>query len=450
MFLNTLENMAMLVNTNMFIDWFEFDFPDPKNLDEDYTLQHIISNLAHELITIQWNTVTLKHDVFPKLQSIQLQRKSTEEFAKELKLGTLMEKLDNYKSLSEQDALILLEEFLSRGLIYNNEECLETLGNCKELLRDTHCGKIIRIVAQEEDIEESCQEKLGKILSDVIDAMRETDLLNFLSKHQQYFTTPYANIEFNCDLEDVFYDPNTEQVKVLRAIAKNPTHLLKISTDIVSNTQKFNPEVHKQIIDHYIKALTAVTPKLTENSSLILKTFIDLLELPVPDASGLVHFFTRLYKSPILKRALFVKTLVIKNIGVKSEGVNGLMNASQVLLKLLDVDAVGLVEYLPMLLVGYGLVLDNLRGTLETYGNRAGSLLELVTSVMHKLVKVFLPVATKDRKCFELEARHDDYFSLFFFNRKTLRPTPTERHTTPDKILPSKVRARKRSSPTHT
>lgn len=398
MFLNTLENMAMLVDANMFIDWYEFDFPDPRHLDEDYTLQNIISNLAYELITLQWNTVSLKHDVFPKLQSIQLPRKSTEDFAKELKLGTLMEKLDNYKVLSELDALILLEEYLSRGIIYNNEECLETLANCRALLRETQCVKIIKTVGEEEDIEESCQEKLGKVLSDVIDAMTEADLIKFLTNLQEYFTNSYVNIEFNCDLEDVLYDPSTEPIKVLRAVAKNPKQLLQLSNDIVSNTQKFNPEVHKLIIDHYAKALTAFSSIWMNNSSVILKTMNDLLNLPVPESSGLVHFFARLYKTPILTRSFFVKTLVIKNIGEKSDGSSGLLNVSQVLLKILDVDAIGLMEYLPMLLIGYGFVLDKVRGTLETHGENAGSLLDLVTSVVHKLVKVLLPVATKDRK----------------------------------------------------
>lgn len=400
MFLNTLENMTMLIDANMFIAWYEFDFPDPRHLDDEYTLQNIISNLAYELTALQWDTVTIKHDVFSKLQSIQLPRKSTVDFAKELKLGTLMGKLDNYKVLSEPDALTLLEEFILRGMIYNNEECLETLGNCKTMLGKTQCEQIIKIVAEEEDVEESCQEKLGKVLSDVIDSMSETDLHQFLSKQRQYFTTPYVNIDFNCDLEDVFYDPSTDSIKVLRAIAKNPKQLFPMSIEIVSNTQKFNMEIQKEIIDHYVKALTSVLINLSGTSTdLIVKTLNELLDLSVPDTSGLVYFFVKLYKTPILTPTLFVKSIVIQNIVAESsDRVISTMNITQVLLKILDVHVDGLKQFLPMLLVTYGLFLDKLRGALETYGESAASLLDLVTSVLHKLVKVFLPVATEERK----------------------------------------------------
>lgn len=400
MFLNTLENISMLIDANMFIDWYELDFPDPRHLDDEYTLQNIISNLANELSTLQRDTIKIKHDVFQKLQSIQLPRKSTKEFAKDLNLGTLMEKLDNYKILLGQDALMLLEEFLSRGMIYNNEECLETLGNCKALLRPAQCELIIKTVAEEEDVEESCQEKLGQLLSDVIDSMTESDLLQFLSQHRQYLTTFYKNISFNCDLEDVLYDPSTNSLNVLRAIAKNPHQLLPMSIDIITNTQKFNAEIHKQIIGHYTKTLIGVLPHMVEPSSdNLTKTWNDVLDKPFPDSTGLVHFFTQLYSSPILTPSNFVKNLVIQNIATETpDRVNSTMNVTQVLLKALDVDADGLKQFLPMLLVTYGFYLDKLRGALESYGTSASSLLDLVTTVMHKLVKGFLPMATEERK----------------------------------------------------
>ncbi|XP_063704566.1 uncharacterized protein LOC134833986 [Culicoides brevitarsis] len=399
MFLNTLENIAMLIDANMYIDWFEIDFPDPRHLNDEYTLQHIISHLAHSLIDLQWSTVTLKHDVFPKLQSIQTPPQSTEEFAKSMNLGPLMEKLDNHKILSAEDAKILLEEFLSRDMIYNNEECLETLNNCRKMLNVGNCSLIIKKIAEndEEEFEDSCKEKLGEILSEVINSMSETEIYEFLKSQNAYFSKPYVNIEFDVDLDDVLYDSDTEILKILKAVAKNPKQFLSMSRDIVTNSQKFHPDIHKRLMEHYVKVLSVIATKVSETLS-VFKASLNAL-MDISDSAAVGFFFSKVYKCSIFAQKDFVKGFLIENIADTTDGQK-ILNVSQILLKILDNDAVSLAKYLPMLVVAFGFLLDKVRNSLENYGDLASSLLEAVTAVMHRLVKVFLPIATSEQKLF--------------------------------------------------
>uniref|UniRef100_A0A336LRZ9 CSON015372 protein n=1 Tax=Culicoides sonorensis TaxID=179676 RepID=A0A336LRZ9_CULSO len=418
--LNTLENMTMLIDSNIFIDWFEIDFPDPRHLDDEYTLQNMITHSAAELIEIQWKSVSFEHDVFNKLKSIQTPRESAEKFAKELKLGDLIEKLDNYKILEEKDALALFNEFISRGIIYNNEECLDTLMTCKSLIGYDQFEVIIKTVEMEEEIEEICQEKLGAILSDVIDSMKIEDLQKFLIRNASYFSKSYKNITFNCDIEEFCYDISNQSTKFLQIVVKQPKQSLEITSDMIKNTQKFHRDVQTQIIANYFIMLEMLPPIWPQVLNIFMRILNSVISQELPDTKGLVYFFTRLYKTSIISKESFIKDFVVQNIVQKNNesDTHRLMNASQILLSILNLDSNGLSEFLPMLLVGFGLVLDNLRENLARHGNSARALLDTVTTVVYKLVKSFQPIATKDAKSFiQQQLKSVQPLTQFYFQR---------------------------------
>lgn len=434
--LNSLQNNVMSITLNTFLDWVEFDLevalPDGEKVQQ--TLQQVVGEMAYKLTEIINTNECFKHDVLQQLQSISIKPKTEQELVSASTVGEIMIKLDNLAKYNLEKRCIWLNGLLKYDSIFGNLECLNTIYNNIDLIKNDEIKILIlnqKMLTDDQCSEEFDNEELDKlneiILKSIQENLNSEELIEIIlyiirisgENYQKYRTEENIrslNNQFlnRMTVEDI--DTNRE-INCLHLIVNSPKlfyedlfhHLCNLNAS--RNAQHFN-----NIAIHIIKTSKAIF-------SFYIKGILnDIVTKDDVEIEFFDNFLTSLYELEVIDKTEFVKECYYKHIlyTLRQKKYSKLL----MLIKSINSIACNMPESLrPPILVAYGSILDEVRWSMETFSNIRLSIVEITITSINNLMRRFLLNSTpEDKRWVHSNVDRMQLITKYYFHRLLLAP----------------------------
>lgn len=397
--LNSLQSSVMDVDVGTFTDWVEEDLD---NDNDNETLQSAIGNAVYKVLQQISANDCFKHDVSKQLINLAIKPKTIQERAKESLLGDIIRKLDS-KVLAGNERNVWLTEFLNRGaLVFENDECMDTLKDNMEYLTFEHCQLILKYISSKNIDDDNAQSDNDNDNDD--DEI--TNLNVIINKAMKKCNC--KEIEEICamiiDLKiTICLKPNTFD-KCLIEVFNKGTLTFYNQTDLCIMAQ--NPQVFFDRLFEYsyqnaqqletfisfIRSASIVSAKLLPNcvANLFENKFA---ELTPTEENTIPPLMTELYCSNILSKDFITKLLykMIMNSLEKNDW-RKIIIILRILLRIVGRNDFGLINE-PVIVVMVGQVLDKCRWDMTRYCEELEIIVCKSIEFIQEATKKFLPKA---------------------------------------------------------
>lgn len=298
--LDSLQYNVMQVDLRTFIDWVEED------IDDEQTLQSVVGNAVYEVLQIISTHDCFKHDVANQLTNFAIQPKSVEQRAKDATLGEIMVKLDG-SSLDVTDRCVWLTEFITRGdLVFDNDECMDTLNGNADHLTTDHCHRIIDYISSrsvDNDEENASIDQLKVMVNKSLRKADSNDIVKICVLIADLAIGDRLELStFETDLVELFNKTTSTfyTVNDLCVMAQNPKRFFDKMFEYGSQNEQ-----QLAIFIDFVRAAPDITAKLLPNC------LSDLFENRLENLSA-----TEENTVPALMNALYVSNAIDRNVVV--------------------------------------------------------------------------------------------------------------------------------------
>lgn len=417
--LNSLQFNVMQVDCLTFMYWVEVD------LDDEYTLQRAVGEVAHKVEQMISINECFEHDVAVQLKAISIKPKTIEEIIAQSTIGEMIEKLEKYANSNDKHIPLWLDAFIDHGeLVLGNTECLETLEMHFQSLTVAQVKRMILYAANtaEGDDGAIADEKLIEICLNSFDNFNNEDIFDLIQysidAEKQHFS--YLQLEnFDQFLIEIFNKTTFIQNRkaYLKLLIQNP-HLFYdklIDEALTTDLQMQNmvgilmatATIFKNFIRNTIKDLIeSKIVSIEQHSTHILPKllaelfFIDIL----PPHEFIVDTLYKRFLLTAMKNQnysrifLIMTTLVIISTKHKFEGI------------------------CPPLLVMASQVMELCRWNVLTFSDESVAIVLKTIEFITAVLKVFMPVATDaEKKWLSLRIASHSRSTRYYFQKLSLK-----------------------------
>lgn len=392
--LNSLQFNVMQVDCNAFMYWVEID------LDDEYTLQRAVGEVAHQVGQLINVNECFEHDVGEQLKSISIQPRTINEIIRQSTIGEMIEKLEKLANCDDINIPLWLDAFINQGdLVLGNTECLETLDMHVQTLSVAQVKRLILFAANADgDDGGYVEEKLIEICLNSFDHFNNNEIFELIQysidEQKQHFS--YLQLDnFDQFLIEVFNRTT---------FAQNQKAYLKL---LIQNPQLFYDKLFDEALttelqmQHMMEILTA--------TSSIFKNFIrtaikDLFESKCETIESqsmylLPKFIYHLFTIDVLQPKEFIVDTLYKEYLVNAMK-NG--NYSRILLIMTSLTLISVKHkfegFCPPMLVVASQVLELCRWNVLTFSDESVAIVCRTIEFITAVLKVFLPTANDSEK----------------------------------------------------
>lgn len=414
--LNTLQNSVLNVTLDDFMYWVEIDLDDNLIIDEDLkrdNLQKLIGEQAYELVDMIKNNLCFEHNVVEQLSTISLKPKTIQEIAKEVSVGTVLDKIE--KSPSK---IVWIEELLSRtDTLYFNDECLQTIVDNIEILKIEHLMQILKD-HQNYDMENDDEIRMNEIFFKGGSRLKVSDLKDFIDQLVATIGTDYClsfdpelirEQEINNYLNKIT-EENIQESIMWKLILKSP-HLFyeKLLDDIDSQNETQ--------ITTILKVISTTCPVSNHYIKKVIMSDLESIEFNEKTSRHLL--LSGLFKLNIMDRKEFIKDILMNNF---SRALSVSANLSNLLLFLKTLKNISsqlkITDLLPPLMIQLAQILDKYRWDLMTYSGVKEEVVDTTISIIQELIKTVLINGTKnDKEWIKSKISNLKLMTKFYFQR---------------------------------
>lgn len=403
--LNSLQSNVMMVNIDTFLNWVEED------IDDEHTLQSVVGEAAYAVTQLIQINECFKHDVLAQLQSIAIKPLSPEEKAKNATIGDILNKLDNMSAENETRS-IWITEFVSRGiLVFENEECMETLEqNVKYFTVENVLAILKYIKTAEDDVEDNVKELIINSIEHLpFDKIHEI-IVQAIAMQSEIGRTIELD-DFSQTLIEMFNKSTQTLYSKLsfKIMAQNP---IKFYQTIFKRALQNEQEIGDLI--KFIVATDKISLKLIENE---LKNLfeIEFDGLDVKERTIIPKFIGQLFFAGLIAKPQFIQSWLYKPLSKALSEKNYtkilcLLKSLLIISHKFDFD-----KLCPPVLVMCGQVMDHCRWDIVKYTEELENIVVVAIDVIREVMKKFLPIGTDAGKYFAFFLSSGIDFDKFFF-----------------------------------
>lgn len=393
--LNSLQFNVMQVDCLTFMYWVEVD------LDDEYTLQRSVGEMAYNVEQVINVNECFEHDVGVQLKAISIKPKTIQEIIAQSTIGEMIEKLEKLSNSNDKNIPLWLDAFIDHGeLVLGNTECLETLEMHFQSLTVAQVKRMILFAANtaEDDDDATVDEKLIEICLNSFDQFNNDEIFDLIQysidEQKQHFS--YLQLEnFDQFLIEIFNKTTfvQNQKAYLKLLIQNP-HLFYdklIEEALTTDLQMQNmvgiiiatATIFKNFIQNTIKDLIeSKSESIEQHSTHILpKLLAQLFFINILPAKEFIvdmlykRFLLTAMKNQNYSRIILIMTtLTIISTKYKFEGI------------------------CPPLLVMASQIMELCRWNVLTFSDESVAIVLKTIEFINAVLKVFMPVATDAEK----------------------------------------------------
>lgn len=381
--LNSLQTNVMMINLDTFLNWVEED------IDDENTLQSLVGEAAYAVSNLIQLNECFNHDVLAQLQSIAIKPLTPEEKAKKSTIGELLNKLDNMSSENETRTIWIGELISRKELVFENEECMETLEQNVKYFSIENVLKLLEYIKSTEDVDDNVKQLVVNSIEH-LPFHQIHDIVNaVIEMHSQSNRTIELD-NFSQTLIEMFNKSTQELHSKLsfQIMVQNPIEFYKtVFKRALQNEQEIAD------LTKFIVATSKISLKLiqTEMGNLFETDFDNL---DAKERSAIPKFISRLFFTDLIAKPQFIQTWLYKPLNkALSEKTHSKMIC---LLKslLLVAHKYDFEKLCPPVLVMCGQVLDQCRWDIVKYTDELGTIVVICIDVIREVMKKFLPIGT--------------------------------------------------------
>lgn len=393
--LNSLQFNVMQVDCLTFMYWVEVD------LDDEYTLQRAVGELAYKVNQVINVNECFEHDVGDQLKAISIKPKTIEEIIEQSTIGEMIEKLEKLAKSNDKNIPLWLDAFIDHGeLVLGNTECLETLEMHFQSLTVAQVKRMILFAANtaEGDDGATVDEKLIEICLNSFDQFNNEEIFDLIQysidEQKQHFS--YLQLEsFDQFLIEIFNKTTfvQNQKAYLKLLIQNP-HLFY--DKLIDEALTTDLQMQSMVV--ILMATTTIFKNFIRN------TITDLIEskndsIEQHSKHILPKFLAQLFFINILPSKEFIVDILYKRFlltAMKNQ------NYSRILLIMTTLTIISTKHKFegicPPLLVMASQVMELCRWNVSTFSDELMAIVSKTIEFITITLKVFMPVATDAEK----------------------------------------------------